>query len=55
MSDDVLPGPDPYDPDEDPDTGSTMTAPEGGRPDGAPAPSGHEAVVPDEDEAPPDE
>ena len=55
MSDDTVPSTEPYDPDRDPDRDSTMTAPEGGRPDGAPAPTGEEAVQPSEDDAPPDE
>ena len=37
MSDHDVPSTDPYDPDLDPDTDPTMTAPEGGRPDGGPA------------------
>lgn len=52
---DIVPSTDPYDPDLDPDTDSTMTAPEGGRPDGIPAPTGDETVKPSPEDAPPDE
>ncbi|TQM57924.1 hypothetical protein FBY41_3267 [Humibacillus xanthopallidus] len=43
MSDHVVSSTEPYDPDVDSDTDSTMTAPEGGRPDGAPPMAGAEA------------
>jgi hypothetical protein len=56
MSNDVTPSAEPYDPDLDPDTDSTMTAPPGGRPDGAPAVAAEdESSTPTEDDAPPDE
>jgi hypothetical protein len=55
MSDDGVPSTEPYDPDLDPDTDATMTAPEGGRPDGAPPVTEGESLTPSEDDAPPHE
>ena len=54
-NDDVTPSTEPYDPDLDPDTDATMTAPEGGRPDGVPAAPEGESSTPSGDDAPPDE
>ena len=48
MSDDAVPSTEPYDPDLDPDTDATMTAPEEGRPDGVPPENESEASGQDE-------
>jgi hypothetical protein len=48
MSDDAVPSTEPYDPDLDPDTDATMTAPEEGRPDGVPPENESEASAQDE-------
>jgi len=48
MSDDAVPSTEPYDPDLDPDTDATMTAPEEGRPDGVGAENGSQASAQDE-------